>query len=138
VPLLLRRLRDVAQAWGLEVGRPHRKRRTHLVRKDSLQIAVQFAALREDCGGILVLFDADDDSPRELAPTLARMLGAGGSGWSTKHGSSRASKRCAEGGASSPRQPRTPIRSPLAMLKASWNDACGPARAIPPPSIRLQ
>jgi hypothetical protein len=30
VPLLLRRLRDEAQAWGLDVGRPHRKRRTHL------------------------------------------------------------------------------------------------------------
>jgi hypothetical protein len=35
-----------------------------------MQIAVQFAALRENCAGILVLFDADDDCPRELAPTL--------------------------------------------------------------------
>ena len=41
VPLLLRRLRDEAQAWGLEVGRPHRKRRTQLVKKDSLQSAVR-------------------------------------------------------------------------------------------------
>ena len=70
VPLLLRRLQNEAQAWGLEVGRPHRKRRTQPVRKDSLQIAVRVAALREDCAGILVLFDADDDCPRELAPTL--------------------------------------------------------------------
>ena len=37
VPLLLRRLRDEAQAWGLDVGRPHRKQRTQLVKKDSLQ-----------------------------------------------------------------------------------------------------
>lgn len=70
VPLLLRRLRDEAQAWGLEVGRPHRRRRTQLVRKDSLENAVRVAALRENCAGILVLFDADDDCPAELAPTL--------------------------------------------------------------------
>jgi len=70
VPLLLRRLRDEAQAWGLEVGRPHRRRRTQLVKKASLQSAVQVAGLRDDCAGILVLFDADDDCPRELAPIL--------------------------------------------------------------------
>lgn len=70
VPLLLRRLRDEAQAWGLEVGRPHRRRRTQLVKKDSLQSAVRVAALRENCAAILVLFDADDDCPKELAPTL--------------------------------------------------------------------
>ena len=70
VPLLLRRLRDEAQAWGLEVGKPQRKRRTQLVKKDSLQIAVRLAALREGCAGILILFDADDDCPAELAPTL--------------------------------------------------------------------
>ncbi len=70
VPLLLRRLRDEAQAWGLEVGRPHRKRRTQLVKKDSLQSAVRVAALRENCAAILVLFDADDDCPAELAPIL--------------------------------------------------------------------
>ena len=70
VPLLLRRLRDEAQGWGLEIGRPHRRRRTQFVQKDSLQSAVRVAALREDCVGILVLFDADDDCPKELAPTL--------------------------------------------------------------------
>ena len=70
VPLLLRRLQDEAHAWGFEVGRPHRRRRTQLVKKDTLQSAVRVAALREDCAGILVLFDADDDCPRELAPTL--------------------------------------------------------------------
>ena len=81
VPLLLRRLRDEAQAWGLEVARPHRRRRTQLVKKDSLQTAVRVAALRQDCAGILVLFDADDDCPKELAPTLEQWAqeAAGGS-----------------------------------------------------------
>jgi hypothetical protein len=70
VPVLLRRLRDEAQAWTLDVAKPHRRRRTQLVKKDSLQTAVRVAALREDCTGILVIFDADDDCPKELAPTL--------------------------------------------------------------------
>ena len=70
VPVLLRRLRDEAQLWELEIGRPHRRRRTQLVRRDSLQAAVQVAALHEDCAGILVLFDADDDCPKDLGPTL--------------------------------------------------------------------
>ena len=37
VPLLLRRLRDEAQAWGLEVAKPHRRPRTQLVKKEFLQ-----------------------------------------------------------------------------------------------------
>lgn len=70
VPLLLRRLRDEAQTWGLEIGRPHRRRRTQLVKKDSLQSAVRVAALRKDCAAILILFDADDDCPKEIAPMV--------------------------------------------------------------------
>ncbi len=69
VPVLLRRLRDEAQAWGLDVGKPLRRRRPQLVKKDSLQTAVRVAALR-DCVGILIIFDADDDCPKELAPAL--------------------------------------------------------------------
>jgi len=69
VPVLLRRLRDEAQAWGLDVGKPLRRRRPQLVKKDSLQIAVRVAALR-DCVGILIIFDADDDCPKELGPEL--------------------------------------------------------------------
>lgn len=70
VPLLLRRLLNEAEAWGLEIGRPHRRRRTQLVKKDLLQTAVRVAALHSACAGILILFDADDDCPKELAPTL--------------------------------------------------------------------
>ena len=70
VPLLLRRLRDEAGLWNLEVGRPIRQRRTQLVKKATLQAAVRIATVREDCAAILVLFDADDDCPKECAPTL--------------------------------------------------------------------
>ena len=72
VPILLRRLRDEAQAWGVEIAAPHRCPRSRLVNRDTLQNAIRVAALAQDCGGILVLFDADDDCPMELAPALER------------------------------------------------------------------
>jgi len=70
VPVLLRRLRDEAQAWGLEVARPHRKPRTLLVKKEFLQSAVQVAGLTPDCVGILIILDADDDCPKIMARRL--------------------------------------------------------------------
>ncbi len=70
VPVLLRRLRDEAQVWNLDIGRPHRAPRTRLVKKDVLQPLVRIAALQQDCAAILVLFDADDDCPKDLAPVL--------------------------------------------------------------------
>lgn len=70
VPELLRKLRNEAGLWNLEVGRPIRQRRTQLVKKATLQAAVRIAAVRADCTAILVLFDADDDCPKECAPTL--------------------------------------------------------------------
>ncbi len=80
LPVLLRRLRDEAEVWEIQISRPHRKRRTQLVKKDSLQDAVRVAVLREDCSGVLILLDADDDCPAELAPTLEQWarLAAGG------------------------------------------------------------
>jgi len=72
VPLLLRRLQEVAGVWGFKIGKPHRRRRTQLVRKDDLQSAVRVAALQPGCAAILILFDADDDCPKELAPAIER------------------------------------------------------------------
>ncbi len=70
LPVLLRRLRNEANAWELQFARPHRRHRPELVQKDSLQRAVEFAALHGDCHGILILIDADDDCPLTLAPVL--------------------------------------------------------------------
>ena len=69
-PILLRRLLEEATAWNVQVARPHRRRRNQLSRQADLRSAVQVAALTPECGGILVLFDADDDCPRESAPQL--------------------------------------------------------------------
>jgi hypothetical protein len=70
VPVLLRRLRDEAGLWGLEIGKAHRRRRSQFVKKDALQAAVRRAASESSCTGVLVLFDADDDCPKALAPQL--------------------------------------------------------------------
>ena len=67
-PILLRRLAEEAEAWNVRIARPHRRRRHRLARKADLQIAVRIALLTADCAGVLVLFDADDDCPRERAP----------------------------------------------------------------------
>lgn len=74
VPALLRRLRDEAAAFQIEVNRPIRRKRHELVSEDSLRKAVQLALLQEDCGSVLVLFDADDDCPKKLAPRLRKWV----------------------------------------------------------------
>ena len=70
VPVLLRRLVSETQAWEVGIARPHRRHRTELVKKDALQRAVKAARLTPHCAGILILFDADDDCPKEKAPML--------------------------------------------------------------------
>jgi hypothetical protein len=69
-PVLLRRLRNEAAAWNLEVGRPLRQKRTQLVQRESLSKAVEVALLQPECAAILILFDADDDCPAELGPVI--------------------------------------------------------------------
>jgi hypothetical protein len=70
VPVLLRRLLyDEAGVFDVEVNRPIRRPRTALVNEASLRISVQIALLQQ-CSGILILFDGDDDCPKELAPQV--------------------------------------------------------------------
>lgn len=70
VPLLLRRLRDEAEAFHLDVNRPIRQKRAALIRENSLGDAVKLALLQERCSAILILIDADDDCPKTMAPRL--------------------------------------------------------------------
>jgi hypothetical protein len=70
VPVLLRRLRDMCGAFGIEVNRPIRATRSQLIREDTLKQRVALALLQEDCGAILIIFDADDDCPLQIAPTI--------------------------------------------------------------------
>jgi len=69
LPVLLRRLRDESGAFGLEIRRPFRRKRSELVQKESLKKVVRLAQL-QGCEGILILFDSDKECPKQLAPTL--------------------------------------------------------------------
>jgi len=72
VPLLIRRIATkVAPELLLRIPRPIRTKRDSLVKSGELERAVQLAARQSGVGGaILMLFDADDDCPAELAPKL--------------------------------------------------------------------
>ncbi len=70
LPVLLRRLRDITQAFGVRVNPPIRKPRSKLVDERQLRIAVQLARVSINCGAILILFDGDDDCPAEKAPQI--------------------------------------------------------------------
>src|SRR5438309_1061296 len=70
VPVLLRRLRDTAQAYAIDVNPPIRKKRGELVDEGRLRNAVRVARKQEDCAAILILFDSDDDAPCQLGPRV--------------------------------------------------------------------
>lgn len=73
VPLLLRRLAaQVAPARAVEVPKPIRVNRAGLLKDGGLERYVQLAALNVGSadGAIVVLIDADDDCPAQLAPKL--------------------------------------------------------------------
>jgi Domain of unknown function (DUF4276) len=70
LPVLLRRLIAVANAYPVDVNQPIRRPRTELVREDGVRKAVRLARLRPDCAAILIVFDGDDDCPKDLAPRV--------------------------------------------------------------------
>lgn len=68
VPVLLRRLVDIAKAWhAVRIGQPIRCNRGQLVKQGELRKRVRLARLRRNCGAILIIFDSDKDCPVELA-----------------------------------------------------------------------
>lgn len=69
-PVLLRRLVSEAQAQGIGVNRPIRQKQSQLLKPDSLKQAVRLARLQQGCAAILILFEAEDDCPKTLGPTL--------------------------------------------------------------------
>ena len=72
VPVLLRRFRDEAQAWRVNIGRPIRRSRGQLVQQAHLEQAVNLALRQPSCDAILIMFDGDTDCPAELGPRVHR------------------------------------------------------------------
>lgn len=70
VAVLLRRLIDEAHSWEVDVGRPIRRSRSEFSTENGVAHAVGLARTRPSCGGILLLFDSDDDCPAEMGPRV--------------------------------------------------------------------
>lgn len=73
VPILIRRIvARYAPDLYVDVGRPIRDSRSGLVKAGGVERTVELAARQtRPTDGILILLDADDDCPRELAEALA-------------------------------------------------------------------
>lgn len=70
VPVLLQRLIDEAKTWEVGVGRPIRRKRSEFATEQGVTRAVTLARRKPNCGGILLLFDSDDDCPKDLGPRV--------------------------------------------------------------------
>ncbi|MFO0588418.1 MAG: DUF4276 family protein [Polyangiaceae bacterium] len=71
VPVLLRRLLHAAGVFDIDVGVPHFRHRSEMVRSEEhLRRIVTVASFEPGCRGILVLLDADDDCPKHLREKL--------------------------------------------------------------------
>ncbi len=71
VPILLRRLRDMAHAYPLEVNPPIRRHYSDFFKEDEVRKAVRIA-LKQNCDAILLMVDGDGDHdcPRNQAPQI--------------------------------------------------------------------
>ena len=81
VPILIRRIAErVLPGVNVQVPLPIRVERNRVLKAGELERAVELAALQTGQGGcILILLDADDDCPAEIAPeVLLRAIEARG------------------------------------------------------------
>jgi len=65
-PVLFRRLLAEAQCQNIGVGRPIRRTQSQLRSKEGIQAGVQLALLQPECAAVVILFDGEDDCPKEL------------------------------------------------------------------------
>jgi hypothetical protein len=70
IPELLRRFCHAAQSYALGVNPPIRRKRSDLVTEMGIRKAVRLALKRPHCAAILIIFDSDDDCPKDVAPRV--------------------------------------------------------------------
>jgi hypothetical protein len=72
IPVLVRRLRDVAQAYPVDVNPPIRRHRSDFFNEVELKKAIRLALKQEHCDAILIVFDGDggSDCPKEDGPRI--------------------------------------------------------------------
>lgn len=79
-PVLLRRLIAEANCFNVGVGRPIRRTQSQLHSKEGIQAGVRLALLQPECAAVLILFDGEDDCPKERGAEVrawAREVAAG-------------------------------------------------------------
>lgn len=70
VPVLMRRL---MYSWGkyhLEIAKAVRVKRYQVIKEGELERRVQMAMTRPNCKAVMVILDADDDCPKDIAMEL--------------------------------------------------------------------
>lgn len=73
LPVLLRRIMQECGIWDARIPEPHRIPRGKLIAAGGVENAVLQASRQvTGLGGILVLFDADDDCPADYGPALLK------------------------------------------------------------------
>lgn len=78
VPILLRRIAQVVRPrLRLDIPSPLRQPKQRLLKEGELERAIELAASKAaPKGAVLVLLDADDECPKELAPQLLKRVRA--------------------------------------------------------------
>ncbi len=69
-PELLRRLLYAAEIYHVGVNKPIRTSKGRIMKEDTLRKYISLAKQQDDCRGILILLDADDDCPKTVAPQI--------------------------------------------------------------------
>jgi len=76
VPVLLRRVLTLLGIHSVQVARPFRVKRTKVVKEGELERAIRLALMdRDGAEALLVVLDADDDCPVDLANRLRERAG---------------------------------------------------------------
>lgn len=75
IPVLMRRLRDEWGKYELDIERPVRVKRNQVIKPGELERRIVLATRRPNCRAVMVILDADDDCPKELAPKLLERAG---------------------------------------------------------------
>jgi hypothetical protein len=70
VPVLMRRFLQLHSIYDVVIERPIRVKRQQVIKEGQLERAIARALIRPNCRAIVIILDADDDCPKELAPSL--------------------------------------------------------------------
>jgi hypothetical protein len=79
-PVLLRRLLAAAHCSNVGVGRPIRRTQSQLHSREGIQAGVRLALLQPECAAVVILFDGEDDCPKDRGAEVrawAREVAAG-------------------------------------------------------------